>query len=417
LAFVLYLDRICIAKAAPSITKELKLSGAQMGLVFSAFTLAYGLFEIPTGHWADRIGSRRVLTRISLWWSLFTALTGACGNFGSLLVVRFLFGAGEAGAYPNAARIFARWFPAHERGRAQGMLQFAALIGGAAAPVMAAYMIAAVGWRATFAIFGSIGVIWAAAFVVWFRDSPAEHRRVNDAELALIGTSHAKSHEHSAIPWKAVLNNRSILMLGIIMTCASCNSYIYFSWFPTYLEKGREVTSERAGWLSTFVLVGAAAGNLGGGWLADRIMRKSRNPMRARRWMGTTAYVLGAGLLMIGMLLDSAEATSTWLAISCLVLQSTLANWWSCAIEVSGRHVGALFGLMNGMGVFGAMASQFFFGFFSDWRKAAGYVGREQWDPAFYIVVGVLLIAGICWQFVDTSRSVDASEGMTKDPP
>src|SRR5436190_1548279 len=103
LTFVLYLDRICIGQAQPAIMKELGLDEKQMGHINSAFQIAYGLFELPMGRWGDRFGSRGVLTRIVLWWSVFTALTGAAKGFWQLLVVRFLFGGGEAGAIPNVA--------------------------------------------------------------------------------------------------------------------------------------------------------------------------------------------------------------------------------------------------------------------------------------------------------------------------
>lgn len=413
LAFVLYLDRICMSQALKPIKDELGLSNTEMSFVVAAFTLAYGLFEVPTGYWADRIGSRRVLTRISIWWSAFTALTGACNGFWSLLIVRFLFGAGEAGAFPNAARIFARWFPASERGRAQGLLNFTALVGGASSPVVAAYLIRVLGWRWAFVIFGTTGVVWAAAFVTWFRDSPAEHPSVNRGELAVIGVAPSTAGKHESIPWRDVFQSRGILLLSLIMTCASCNSYIYFSWFPTYLQEARGVTAERAGLLSSLVLAGAAVGNLGGGWIADRIVRRSSNRVRAKKWLGTGAYGIAASFLAAGMMCDSAEATSFLLAASCLAMNGTLANWWVCAIEISGRHIGALFGFMNGMGVFGAMGSQFFFGFFSDWREKQGFLGRDQWDPAFYIVVGVLLVASLAWQWVDTSRSIDAADPAT----
>jgi sugar phosphate permease len=210
-----------------------------------------------------------------------------------------------------------------------------------------------------------------------------------------------------------VFRNRCILLLGLIITCAACNSYVYFSWFPTYLESGRGVSSERTGWLAALVLASAAVGNLGGGWINDLMIRGSTQLTRARRNFGSAAYVLGALFLAAGMLVEAAESTSILLALSCLILQSTISMWWSCAIEISGRHVGALFGLMNGMGVFGAMGSQYFFGNFSDWRKGQGFVGRDQWDPAFYVVAGVLLIAAVCWQFVDSSRPIDAEENGT----
>ena len=186
MTFILYLDRSCINQAAPVIKRELGISETQKGFIFSAFALAYALFEIPAGRWGDRFGSRRILTRIVLWWSFFTALTGAAGGFASLLVIRFLFGAGEAGALPNSARILREWFPDSSRGRAQGIVTTAMLLGGAASYTTSQWLIDWVGWRWSFAVFALIGVGWALAFYAWFRDDPAEHPRPNDAERRLI---------------------------------------------------------------------------------------------------------------------------------------------------------------------------------------------------------------------------------------
>ena len=111
LAIVTYLDRVCISIAAPFIMADLGLTFVQMSTVFGAFTLAYSLFEVPSGWSGDVIGPRRVLTRIVLWWSAFTMLTGAAQGLRSLVIIRFLFGAGEAGAFPNAVRSFSQWFP------------------------------------------------------------------------------------------------------------------------------------------------------------------------------------------------------------------------------------------------------------------------------------------------------------------
>jgi MFS family permease len=414
LTFVLYLDRVCISQALEPIRSELDLSHRQMSYVLMAFTLAYGLFQVPTGHWGDRIGARAVLTRMAVCWSIFTALTAACTGLVSLLVVRFLFGAGQAGALPNVARVIARWFPAAERGRIQGLVQTAMVLGATASPVLAAYIIETLGWRWAFVLFGLAGVAWAAVFWVWFRDDPGRHPRVNNAELELLGAAGPAGHSHrEAIPWKAVLANPSIWVLGSIMTCSSFNSYVYLSWFSTYLQAGREVEQVEAGWLSGLVLGGAAAGMLAGGFLADAIVRPGGNPHRARRLLGSGGYVVAAGTLAAGLLFGSPRLTAVFAALSCLALTSTLSTWWSCVTEVSGRHLGALFGLMNGMGVFGAMGSQFFFGAFADWRGQQGYSGRQQWDPAFAVCVVALLMAAGCWACY-TSRAVTADDTSDK---
>src|SRR5688572_28763556 len=159
--------------------RDLALTPEQMSFVFSAFTFAYGLFEIPTGHWGDRIGSRRVLTRIVAWWSAFTIATAGTFNYASLLIVRFLFGAGEAGAWPNAARTFSRWFPSSERGTAQGIFFMGAHLAGGLTRILVTVMLGWMHWRWVFVVFGVVGFVWAAAWHAWFRDEPEHHKSVS----------------------------------------------------------------------------------------------------------------------------------------------------------------------------------------------------------------------------------------------
>jgi MFS family permease len=395
LSGVLYLDRICISQALPSIKTDLKLSNTESSYVLMAFTLAYGLFEVPTGRWGDRMGGRRVLTRISLWWSAFTALTGACQNLGTIITVRFLFGAGEAGAFPNVARVLSRWFPDAERGRAQGVLLAASQAGGALAPFLAELLIRTIGWRWTFSAFGAVGVVWAAGFWWWFRDDPAAHPAVNEAEAAHIGRRATAGDVHAAIPWTAVVNNPSVWFLSLIMAFASFNSYIYFSWFPTYLIKGRGVEEVQAGLMASMVLAFSAAGTFAGGLILDLVV--IGGGLARRRLLGGCAFFAAACLLSGALLTRDAWLAALYTSLSCLMTQATQPLWWSCTIGISGKHVGALFGLMNSVGVFGAMSSQFLVGAIADWLGSQGYSGRAQWDPIFYINVGVLVVAGLMW--------------------
>jgi len=395
LSGVLYLDRICISQALPSIKRDLDLDNTETSYVLMAFTLAYGLFEIPTGRWGDRIGGRRVLTRISLWWSAFTALTGACYGLGSLIAVRFLFGAGEAGAFPNVARVLSRWFPDAERGRAQGVLLAASQAGGALAPFLAALLIGEIGWRWTFAAFGGVGAVWAAGFWWWFRDDPATHPAVNAAEVAHIGRRATAGDVHSSIPWRTVVKNPSVWFLSLIMALGSFNSYIYFSWFPTYLMEGRGVEKLTAGQMASMVLAFSAAGTFFGGLILDLVVAKGG--LARRRLLGGGSFFAAAGLLSCALLTSDPWLAAFFTAMSCFMTQATQPLWWTCTIGVSGKHVGALFGLMNSVGVFGALSSQYLVGRLADWLGGHGYSGRAQWDPIFYINVGVLLTAGLMW--------------------
>lgn len=421
LSAILYLDRICISQAQKPIQDELGLSKTESSYFMMAFSLAYALFEVHTGHWGDRIGSRRVLTRISIWWSVFTALTGACTGLWSLIVVRFLFGAGEAGAFPNCARVLARWFPDHERGRAHGVMLTASRLGGVAAPIISAVLIEWYGWRWTFAILGSVGVFWAAAFWYWFRDNPADHPDVNAAELAIIGDRLSQSDHHD-IPWRAVLTNRSIWLLSLIMICASFDAYVYFSWFATYLQEGRGVSNLDAGYMTSMVLAGAASGTMVGGLISDWFVRPRGKG--ARRVVGAASFALGAGCLVVSLMWESPWLMALCAALSCMAAQSTQPLWWASITAISGRHVGALFGLTNSMGFFGAAGSQYFVGAFVEWRKpVVGQLSelpvltaRELWDPIFLVMAGVQLFAALCWALFD-EKVVEGPESSGAPTP
>jgi MFS family permease len=399
LSGILYMDRICFSKAVKSIQDELHLTKEQISYVMMAFTLAYAVFEVPTGNWGDRRGTRLVLTRISLWWSFFTALTGACGGLWSLIGIRFLFGAGEAGAYPNSARILARWFPDSERGRAQGMLLSASQIGSMAAMPLAGYLVEYVGWRWMFSFFGALGVLWAVAFWRWFVDDPARHPAVSASELQQIGAGRVQAiSRHERIPWRAVRGNYSIWLLSSIMICGAFNQYFYYSWFPDYLESARQVTNVKSGWLSSVPYIGTAIGTLCGGAVAGLIARRAEHRDRACCWFGGGAYAVAAACLWYAVSSDAVAGLVAFAALSCLCLAATLPVWWSCAIRISGRHVGSLFGLMNMVGAVGAMSSQYLVGRFTDWRKGLGYTGREQWDPVLLnVYVTMLIVGAACW--------------------
>jgi ACS family glucarate transporter-like MFS transporter len=406
MSFVLYLDRVCMSQALKPIKDDLSLSNVDMSFIAMAFTVAYCLFEVPTGHWGDRVGARRVLTRIVVCWSVFTALTGACWGFWSLLAVRFLFGAGEAGAFPNAAGIVRRWFPLSERGRFQGFFLSASLVGGAASPYLAGWLIKSIGWQWTFAVFGAVGLLWVAVFAWWFRDHPSRHPAVNAAELAWIGPETEPGRHDFTVPWRAVAANRNIWLLGTITTLCAFNTYLYFTWYPAYLQEARGLTNYAAGEYAALVLAGGAVGTLLGGFAGDRINRASANRRWLRRLWCACTLAMAAAFLVLSVQCAAALPSALFAAASLLTLQCQQAPWWSCAIEISGRHIGALFGLMNGVGGVGAVLSQYYVGAMADWYKALGYTGRAQWDPIFSAYCVALLAAGFFWLFVDASRTV-----------
>src|SRR5262245_9751651 len=243
LSIITYLDRISIGVAASAIQKDLDISEQGWGWVLGAFLLSYGLFEIPSGALGDRIGQRKVLTRIVLWWSAFTALTPVARNYYALVATRFLFGAGEAGAYPNASGCISRWFPIEERARAQGLVWGASRLGGALTPLLVVPLMKALGWQACFWAFGALGVVWAAVWALWYRDHPRDHAAVTPDELEEIG-SHHSSASHSNIPW-ATLFASPQLWLIVAMYWFYVFGFIFFMfWLPKYLTQGHGLSQD-----------------------------------------------------------------------------------------------------------------------------------------------------------------------------
>ena len=403
--------------ALSSIQSDLGITDRAAGWLGVAFTIAYGVFEIPVGRWGDRIGPRRVLPRIAVCWSFFTALTGACMGWGQLLVVRFLFGVGEAGAYPNTARVLARWFPDAERARAQGFLLAASQVSLIGAMPLAGLLITHLGWRWMFVAFGLLGVVWAAVFYAWFRDDPATHPKINSAELQHIGRSRATAvTRHDPIPWSLIRANPSVWLLCGTMICGAFNSYYYYFWFPKYLKEARGLTESSSGWLMALLYTGASLGMLAGGALTTRAFSGVARRDMAIRLLGGLECVIAAISLAIAVRFDSSVWLVVFAAFSLACMAATQPLVWSCIIGISGRHVGSLFGLINMSGMLGAAASQYLVGDFVERRKLLGLEGRDKWDPVFNMYIVMLLVGGLCWASYRT-RLVEPDHAVAETDP
>ena len=275
LAFLTYMDRVCISVTAPAILRDLRLSNIQMGFVFSAFTAAYALFEIPTGWWADRIGSRRVLTRIVTWWSIFTGLTGVAWNFPSLLALRALFGAGEAGAWPTVARALSRWFPEQERGTAQGIFFMGAHLGGGLTPILVAAIAARIGWRGTFPLLSVFGFVWAVSWFRWYRDEPRDHASVTAEELGWIEGGRRTTPETGRENiFRAALKTPGIWFLCLMYFTQTYGFNLYVTWMPTYLQHEKHLHGTVLAVLAGLPLLLSVPADLFGGILTDRLSQK-----------------------------------------------------------------------------------------------------------------------------------------------
>ncbi len=408
LAGVTYLDRVAISKTSSNIMADLHLTNTEMGWVFSAFTIAYGIFEIPTGYWGDLIGSRRVLTRIVAWWSSFTVATSLAFNLPSLIAVRFLFGIGEAGAWPNAARTFSRWFPAGERGTAQGIFFMGAHLAGGLTPMLVTAMLGVMNWRWIFVIFGLVGFVWAASWYWWFRDDPSEHSSVNAEELHHIqgGRMIEAPHAMHLSEFAGVLANKNIIFLCLMYFTQTYGFYFYITWLPSYLEKARGFTGMKSGFLAGLPMLLSVVADLVGGLTTDAAVRKF-----GRRW-GRAMVGIGSFLsASIALAMGTAASDPIWAAVL-ISIAAASANFplgaaWSACIDIGGNRAGVVSAYMNTAGQVGGALSPLILGYVLD--------STGSYDAPLYLTAVLYFFGAMMWFGINASKPMFGEGRLEED--
>jgi ACS family glucarate transporter-like MFS transporter len=410
LAMVTYLDRTAIGTLAPGIRRDLGLSAVEMGWVFTAFQLAYGLFEIPTGRWADRVGSRSVLARIVIWWSVMTMATAAAVNYVSMLLVRFLFGAGEAGAWPGVARTFSRWIPQHERGRVQGIffcgahlvagLTPAFIVGGGLLGPWPG-LLSVMSWRSVFVTFGFVGLVWVATWLYWFRNDPSEHSSVSPSELALIVANRRPVTEHPGgwTYWRTLIRSRNMIALSIMYIPNCMIFYFCITWLPSYLLERHGFNISGMALFAGLPLLVSMPGDLLGGWLTDRLC--SRYGLRVGRCgLGGIAYVIVGCCLIAAASVSTPVLAAVLIAAATGLTMFTLGAAWGTVMEIGGNHVGVVGGTMNSIGNLIAMLNPLIVAYSVAWFGS--------WDVPLYVMGALFLVGAGCWALVDPTEPVFA---------
>src|SRR5579872_187142 len=382
LAVIQYLDRVGISQAAPSIQRDLHLSKVQMSWALSAFVFAYALFEIPGGRLGDRIGPRRVLMRIVLWWSFFTAAIGSTWSATSLIVTETLFGAGEAGCFPNLTRIFTTWLPKRERDRAQGLLWLSARWSGAFTPLIVAYMLDLMTWRRAFELFGVVGVIWAIAFFLWFRDDPRTHPSVNEAELALM-PARAETAIGGETPWRRIFGSRSVKLLCVQYACLSYGWYFYVTWLPTYLREARHTSVKFGALLSSLPLLLGGIGSLISAQIIPRLARRTGFRL-ARRIVAVIGFVGASASIIVFMQIADPARAMVLLGLAGFFNDFVMPAAWAGCMDIGGRHSGTVSGSMNMLGNIGGALSPLAVGYILTWT--------QNWALTFYVSSAIYLL-------------------------
>lgn len=381
LSALTYLDRACFGVAAPTIVDEFGLdSVADLKWAITAFAIAYGLFEVPTGWWGDRFGPRKVLIRIVLWWSFFTVLTGLAGwkvagitlgGLTFLILVRFMFGAGEAGAFPNIARALQNWFPPAERARAQGLVWMSARLMGGLTPLLWTFLVAGTSlmgplltWRQAFFVFGLLGLLWCLIFARRFRDRPEQHPLVNDQERAHILAGRQPGLQHAPVPWLSVLFQRNLVCLYLMYFCITYGWYFNMTYLPACLEKryGVDPSDIFGAIMKGGPLWLGALGCLLGGLLTDALLRRGASLRWSRQLPGFVGIVLCSICYFVASSMPSAWSFALAISLAAFFNDFVIGGAWATCQDVGGKHTAVVAGVMNTAASAGAAIAGWFSG-------------------------------------------------------
>ena len=399
LAMVTYLDRACIGAMKKDIAADFNLDDAQMGWVFTAFILAYAIFEIPTARWADRHGAGSVLARIVTWWSLFTLMTAGAFNYVSLLVTRFLFGAGEAGAFPCVARVLSRWVPLRERGTAKGIFFAGAYASASITTFTVTALLPLMSWRTILVVFGCVGFVWVIAWKRWFHDEPADHPAANDAERALILADRAVivPPPQGLAFWRAMLKQRNVLLLCFSYMPNCATFYFCITWLPSYLREHHGFESTQLGVLAALPLALAIGTQFLGGFWSDKIV--VRYGLRAgRRAPGIVGYGVAALLVIAATLSPDAKTAAILFAFTVAVCMLTTAASWSTCVDIGREQSATVSATMNTSGQIAAILMPAIVGYSLKWFG--------NWNVPFYLLAGLFVMGAVCWLFIDPKKPV-----------
>ncbi len=400
LAVITYLDRTAASVAEHGITDSFHLSEKQFGWLHAVFSIAYGIFQIPSGLLGDKFGAKKVLLFIVLWWSAFTVFTGLSPTFTVMLVVRFVFAAGEAGAFPNISIAISKWFPAYERARAQSFVWMCTRLGGALAPLVIIPIMQQWGWRMVFYSFGFIGFLWAFLWYGFFKENPSQMPGITKAEVEEIETNRKVKKSHTLLSFKKLAGDKNLWALMLMYLLYMFGAYFYLSWMPKYLRQGRGFDVKQTGFIALPFVLGAI-GCLLGGFSTDYLCKKV-GIKRGRRLVAMTGLLL-AGLCLIGASLAADNMTCIiLLSVGLLCKDFTLPVSWTVAADIGGRNAGAISGSMHMFGQVGSTLMSLGFGYLvaetGDWNLPV-------------IIIGILVMcSGLLWLRIDATKHIDNPE-------
>ncbi len=388
LGMVTFLDRINISVAGSSIMEDLGLSPSQWGYVHSAFILSYAIMQIPMGAMGDHFGHRKILALIVLWWSAFTAFTGLAGSLATLLVIRFMFGIGEAGSSPCSTGVIGRWFEKGEVGKAQGYVWAASRMGGALTPFVVIPVMLWVGWRAAFYLLGALGILWAIVWYLYYRDQ----QDTTSADAA-----DAPQEKAAPVAWGRLLVNRQFLLLCSMYFFYAFGSWFFFSWFPTFMELGRGFDKSELTYAVAVPFIMSMIGNIVGGHMTDRLTQRYGIKI-GRKALGATSLAVSAVCMFLAAFIPGKMAVFVFLSLCFGIFDLMLPSAWALCIDLGKQRAGMLSGAMNTAGNLGGFCCGIIFG---ELVQQSG-----NYNLPLYMIAAMLIISALLFVFINPEKPI-----------
>lgn len=399
LTVLLYVDRACISAAKSDISADLNFSMTEFGWIMAVFTLGYALFQTPSGKLADSKGARGVIAGIVTIWSLLTALTGFAWNYTSMLIIRFLFGAGEAGAFPALSKVVYNWFPISERGIIQGINFSGSRLGAAFAMPLVAWLIKEIGWRHTFMVFGAFGVLYGVLWYLLFREKPENAKFIGSDEVEFIkkNRQQSKPGAKTSLPFADLMKSTTMWKTMFQYICSNFTFYFSLTWMYPYIQERFQLGLVEAGFYTSIPLIAGAAGNWLAGVMVDGIYRSGKWKL-SRRLPAIVGFVLSAfGMVMVTQV-SSPVISVAFMALAVFGADMTLSPSWAFCIDIGKENAGIVSGTMNMAGNLGAFITIIAFPYLFQWTG--------QYEPFFIICAGLSMVAVLLWARMNPEKPI-----------
>ena len=362
---ITYIDRVNVSTAAAVFGKELQLSNAQIGFVFSAFAYPYLLFQILGGWVGDRFGARRALTVAGVIWSIGTIMTGLAGSLTSMIAARLVLGFGEGATFPVATRAMSDWTTPERRGFAQGITHSAARLGNALTPPMVAALIALVSWRGSFFIMGALSLVWTVVWAFYFRDNPADHSSITRPELEQLPAFRSREQrKREPVPLGPL--TRRMVPVTIVYFCYGWTLWLYLSWIPQYFAQSYKLNLRDSSLFAAGVFFGGVVGDTLGGVVTDRVYKRTRSRNKARRNLVVFGFLSSLAFMLPILFVHEVTVAALCLSAAFFFSEFTIGPMWAIPMDIAPKYSGTASGLMNTGSAFAAIVSPVIAGYVID---------------------------------------------------